>query len=159
MAHQWWSAPGGAACTGTAVQADVAAESGVSAVALVLVADDDPITRELVVFRLQADGHECIAVEDGTGALAAVRERVPELAVLDVNMPGMSGFDVCRELRTDPALGRLPVLMLTASAQEGDVTQGFGSGADDYLVKPFNPRELSDRVRALLYRAAGFPPF
>ena len=125
--------------------------------ALVVIADDDPITLELVAFRLEADGHECVAVADGAGALAAVRERVPALVILDVNMPGMSGFDVCRRLRDEPDLGRLPIIMLTASVQSGDVTQGFGSGADDYLVKPFNPRELSERVRALLDRASGFP--
>ena len=125
--------------------------------ALVVVADDDPITRELVVFRLEADGHECVAVENGADALAAIRKRVPNLVILDVNMPGMSGFDVCRQLRAEPDLGRLPIIMLTASVQSGDVTQGFGSGADDYLVKPFNPRELSERVRALLDRASGFP--
>lgn len=127
--------------------------------ALVLVADDDPAIRQLVVLRLEADGHECVAVENGAGALAAVRERAPDLAVLDVNMPGMSGFDVCQELRGEPALGRLPILILTASVQSADVTEGFDSGADDYLIKPFKPRELSERVRALLDRAAGFPIF
>ena len=120
--------------------------------ALVMVADDDPITRELLVFRLQAEGHEVVAVEDGDSALAEVRARVPDIAVLDVNMPGMSGFDVCRLLREDPATARLPVIMLTASVQESDVAAGFDSGADDYVAKPFNPRELSTRVRAVLAR-------
>ena len=123
--------------------------------ALVVVADDDPITSELLVFRLEAEGLEVVAAEDGVGALEAVREHVPDIAVLDVHMPGMSGFDVCRELRRDPATDRVPVIMLTASAQEADVATGFDSGADDYVVKPFNPRELSDRVRAVLARSAG----
>lgn len=121
--------------------------------ALVLVAEDDPITRELLLFRLQSEGHDVMAVEDGGGALTSAHERVPDIAVLDVHMPGMSGFDVCRALRADPATARIPVIMLTASAQEADVATGFGSGADDYVIKPFNPRELSDRLRALLARS------
>ena len=120
--------------------------------ALVMVADDDPITRELLVFRLQAEGYEVVAVEDGDGALKEIRTRTPDIAVLDVNMPGMSGFDVCRILRADPATARLPVIMLTASVQESDVAAGFDSGADDYVAKPFSPRELSTRVRAVLAR-------
>jgi len=130
-----------------------------SAMALVLIADDDPAIRDLVVFQLQAEGHRCVAVGDGEAALAAMREHAPDLAILDVSMPGMSGFEVCRELRADPALAWMPVLVLTASVQGSDVTQGFASGADDYVVKPFDPRELSERVRAMLDRAAGFPIF
>ncbi|MFL6110414.1 MAG: response regulator transcription factor [Catenulispora sp.] len=127
--------------------------------AFVLIADDDPAIRDLVAFQLHADGHECLAVEDGAAALAAMRERAPDLAILDVSMPGLSGFEVCRALRADPALAGLPVLVLTASVRGSDVTQGFASGADDYVVKPFKPRELSERVRAILDRAAGFPIF
>src|SRR2546425_3623120 len=103
--------------------------------AFVLIADDDPAIRDLVAFQLHADGHECLAVEDGAAALAAMRERAPDLAILDVSMPGLSGFEVCRALRADPALAGLPVLVLTASVRGSDVTQGFASGADDYVVK------------------------
>lgn len=126
---------------------------------LVLVAEDDQSVRELVVFQLERDGHRCVAVADGPAALAAAHECVPDLALLDVNMPGMSGFDVCRELRRDPAIGRVPVIMLTASTREADIVTGFDFDVDDYMVKPFKLRELSERVRAVLDRAAGFPIF
>ena len=121
--------------------------------AAVLIADDDPIARELLIFRLEAEGFEVTAAEDGPGALAAARASVPDIAVLDVHMPGMSGFDVCRMLRTDPATSDLPVIMLTASVQESDVATGFDVGADDYLAKPFNPRELVSRIEAVLARS------
>jgi two-component system, OmpR family, phosphate regulon response regulator PhoB len=121
--------------------------------ALVLVADDDPVTCELIVYKLRAEGYETIVAEDGTTALAQARERGPDIAVLDVHMPGMSGFDVCRMLRSDPDLARIPVIMLTASVQETDVSTGFDSGADDYVVKPFSPRELVSRIQAVLARA------
>jgi DNA-binding response OmpR family regulator len=124
----------------------------VSGMALVLVADDDPITRELVVFRLQAGGHDVITAEDGESALAVVKARGPDIAVLDVHMPGMSGLDVCRVMRADPGTAHISVIMLTASMQEADIDAGFDSGADDYVVKPFSPRELAKRVQAVLAR-------
>lgn len=119
----------------------------------VLIADDDPIARELLVFRLETEGFEVRTAEDGPAALAAAQERAPDIAVLDVHMPGLSGFDVCRMLRTDPATSAIPVIMLTASVQESDVATGFGVGADDYLAKPFNPRELVSRIEAVLARS------
>src|SRR5689334_13597359 len=110
--------------------------------ALVLVADDDPVTRELIIYKLEAEGYETVVAEDGTSALARARERTHDIAVLDVHMPGMSGFDVCRMMRADPDVAPIPVIMLTASVQEADVSTGFDSGADDYVAKPFSPREL-----------------
>jgi two-component system phosphate regulon response regulator PhoB len=92
------------------------------------------------------------AVDNGLAALSAARERPPDLVVLDVMMPGMSGIDVCRQLRGEPATAALPIILLTARAQEGDVEVGFGAGADDYVVKPFSPRELVSRVEAALAR-------
>jgi DNA-binding response OmpR family regulator len=121
--------------------------------ACVLIADDDPIARELLTFRLEAEGFRVSAAEDGPGALAAARDDGPDIAVLDVHMPGMSGFDVCRMLRTDPATSAIAVIMLTASVQEADVAAGFDVGADDYLAKPFNPRELVSRIEAVLARS------
>jgi two-component system phosphate regulon response regulator PhoB len=121
--------------------------------ALVLVADDDPVTRELIVYKLEAEGYDLVVAEDGTSALAMARERMPDIAVLDVHMPGMSGFDVCRMLRSDEDLARIPVIMLTASVQEADIATGFDSGADDYVPKPFSPRELVSRIQAVLARA------
>lgn len=119
----------------------------------ILVVDDDADIRDLVGFKLELSGYEVRSVGDGPSALAAVDEGLPDLVVLDVMMPGMSGYDVCRQLREKPATRHLPIIMLTARAQDRDVDTGFSSGADDYVVKPFNPQELVRRVSALLGRA------
>ena len=119
---------------------------------VVLVADDDADIRDLVVFKLEQAGLEVIAVEDGETALEEARARQPELAVLDISMPGLSGIDVCRMLRADPATAGMLIIMLTARVQEQDVEGGFSAGADDYVTKPFSPRELVSRIQALLSR-------
>jgi DNA-binding response OmpR family regulator len=119
----------------------------------ILIADDDPDIRDLVAFKLEQAGFEVVAVDNGPAALSAARSEPPDLAVLDVMMPGMSGIDVCRELRSDQRTASLPIILLTARAQETDVDAGFGAGADDYVIKPFSPRELVSRVEAVLARA------
>lgn len=120
--------------------------------ARVLIADDDADIRDLVAFKLNQSGHQVTAVEDGVAALRVVHEQPLDLVLLDIRMPGMSGLDVCRELRAAPATAALPVILITARSQEGDVELGFAAGADDYIVKPFSPRELSSRVTAVLTR-------
>ncbi|WP_305788161.1 response regulator transcription factor [Symbioplanes lichenis] len=120
---------------------------------VVLVADDDADIRDLVAFKLEQAGLEVVSVEDGQAALEQARLRRPTLAVLDVSMPGLSGIDVCRMLRADPATAGILVIMLTARVQEQDVEGGFSAGADDYVTKPFSPRELVSRIQALLTRA------
>jgi len=122
-------------------------------VTVVLIADDDADIRDLVAFKLEQAGHEVLAVEDGQRALEQAREHLPAMAVLDVSMPGLSGIDVCRMLRADPATARMLIIMLTARVQENDVEGGFSAGADDYVTKPFSPRELVSRIQALLSRA------
>jgi DNA-binding response OmpR family regulator len=124
-----------------------------NAVTVVLVADDDADIRDLVAFKLEQAGFEVIAVEDGHTALEQAQTRRPTLAVLDVSMPGLSGIDVCRMLRADPATAGTLIIMLTARVQEQDVEGGFSAGADDYVTKPFSPRELVSRIQALLSRA------
>ncbi|GAA4370409.1 hypothetical protein GCM10023146_18560 [Nocardioides caricicola] len=121
--------------------------------ARILVADDDVDIRELVEFKLSTLGHDVVAVSDGAAAVEACQAQRPDLAVLDVMMPGVSGLDAIRAIRADPALADLPVILLTARAQESDVETGFDSGADDYITKPFSPRELASRVQALLSRS------
>ena len=119
---------------------------------LVLVADDDPLIRELIQFRLERSGYEVVIAEDGDQALKIARERSPDLVVLDVMMPGLNGYEVTRSLRADEETKRIPVILLTARVQEADVAQGFDAGADDYLTKPFSPQELRARVQAILGR-------
>lgn len=120
--------------------------------ARILIADDDADIRDLVAFKLRHEGHDVVAVADGAAALDACQEEVPDLVILDVMMPGMSGLDAAREIRQDEALKHLPIIMLTARAQESDIDQGFQAGADDYVTKPFSPRELASRVNAVLAR-------
>ena len=120
---------------------------------VVLVADDDADIRDLVAYKLQQAGFEVIAVEDGRAALEQARTRRPTLAVLDVSMPGLSGIDVCRMLRASAATAGIMIIMLTARVQEQDVEGGFSAGADDYVTKPFSPRELVSRIQAVLSRA------
>jgi DNA-binding response OmpR family regulator len=119
---------------------------------LVLVADDDADIRALVAFRLERAGYEVIAATDGEAARKLALERGPDLAVLDVMMPKLDGYELTRQLRADERTRRMPVILLTARAQESDVTRGFEAGADDYLKKPFSPQELRARVQAILGR-------
>lgn len=122
--------------------------------ARIVVADDDADIRDLVAFKLRQSGHEIVAVADGAAAVAACEEAVPHLVVLDVMMPGMNGLEACRALRRDPALAQVPVILLTARAGEADLEHGLDAGADDYVVKPFSPRELASRVAAVLQRGS-----
>jgi DNA-binding response OmpR family regulator len=119
---------------------------------LVLVVDDDPDILDLVRYRLERSGYAVATASDGLEAVRLAGELRPALAVLDVLMPSLIGFEVTRRLRAEPETSRIPVILLTARAQEEDVQEGFASGADDYLRKPFSPRELSARVQAILGR-------
>jgi len=120
--------------------------------ATVLLAEDDADIRLLVALKLRQAGHEVRAFGDGGSALADARERPPDLAVLDVVMPDVSGLEVCRALRQHPDTAGVPIIVLTARAQQADVTAGYEAGANEYVVKPFSPRELATRVQALLAR-------
>jgi two-component system, OmpR family, response regulator MtrA len=120
---------------------------------LIFVVDDDPDVRELVAYKLAQAGHDVLSAANGQDALRLVPETKPELLLLDVMMPGFSGFDVLTRLRAEAATKTLPIIMLTAKAQETDVERGFALGADDYVLKPFSPRELMSRVAVQLTRA------
>src|ERR1700712_912764 len=117
-----------------------------------LVAEDDRDIAELVAAKLRSSGYQVIAVADGTEALAQLREQLPDVALLDVMMPGISGLDIITELRADPSTASIPVILLSARSQEFDVENGIAIGAADYVVKPFSPRELVLRVDAVLDR-------
>lgn len=118
----------------------------------VLVAEDDPKQAELIRRYLEHETHRVTVVHDGRTALEQVRRVRPDLLVLDVMMPRVDGLDVCRVVRADPALSMLPVLMLTARSTEDDLLLGLDLGADDYITKPYSPRELMARIRTLLRR-------
>jgi len=120
-----------------------------SASSRVLVVEDDPVINQMVSDRLVAEGYDVVRAWDGPGAVAACAEHSPQLVVLDVMLPGYDGHEVCRRIQSDRPV---PVLMLTARADEADVLVGLGVGADDYLTKPFRMRELVARVGALLRR-------
>ena len=118
--------------------------------AFILCVDDEPSISGLVRQILKMSGHEVEVVENGQDALRRVREREPDLIVLDRSMPEMDGLEVCRQLKANPFLSRIPVLMLTALTSIDFKIEGFDAGADDYLGKPFEPRELVARVSSLL---------
>jgi len=122
----------------------------VSGPRLILVADDDEDILALVTAVLERSGHEVVAVADGAEALATVRTRKPDLAVLDITMPQVDGLEVLRRLRADAETAALPVVLLSAQAQEADIERGFVTGASAYIKKPFSPRELVTRVAQLL---------
>ena len=119
---------------------------------VVLIADDDDDIRALVAFRLQRVGYDVLTAVDGAEALALAFEHRPALALLDLSMPKLDGYEVTRRIRADEATRTMPVILLTARAQEADVARGFETGADDYVRKPFSPQELAARVQAILGR-------
>jgi CheY-like chemotaxis protein len=122
----------------------------VTARPLVLVADDNEDILGLVRAVLERSGYEVVSVSDGAQALASVEKRQPDLAVLDITMPEIDGLEVLRRLRADTRTRGLPVVLLSAQAQEADVDRGFATGASAYLKKPFSPRELTERIGDLL---------
>ncbi len=121
----------------------------------ILVVEDEPDIRKLVNYNLAQEHYKVIEAEDGEQALKAIQRDKPHLVVLDLMLPGLSGIELCKILREHSDTAKLPILMLTAKAGEADRVVGLEMGADDYLTKPFSPRELVARVRAILRRADG----
>jgi two-component system phosphate regulon response regulator PhoB len=114
---------------------------------LVLLAEDDPDVRDMIERKLRGDDMDVIAVSDGVAALHAAKTMRPDLVLLDVMMPGMTGLQICHELRSNVATNNLPVMLITARARAEDIQTGYDAGADDYIVKPFSPRDLVTRIR------------
>ena len=122
-----------------------------SAKRILIVEDEQPI-REMVMFALASAGYEAQEAADSRQAQAVIAERLPDLLLLDWMLPGVSGIDFARRLKKEELTRELPIIMLTARAEEEDKVQGLESGADDYITKPFSPRELVARIRAVLRR-------
>ncbi|MEK6442523.1 MULTISPECIES: MtrAB system response regulator MtrA [unclassified Pseudonocardia] len=120
----------------------------------VLVVDDDPALAEMLTIVLRGEGFDTAVVGDGTRALPAVREMRPDVVLLDLMLPGMNGIDVCRAIRAESGV---PIVMLTAKSDTVDIVLGLESGADDYVVKPFKPKELVARIRARVRRTETEP--
>ncbi|MDY7115105.1 response regulator [Halomonas sp. SSL-5] len=118
--------------------------------AKVLVVDDEPNIVLSLEFLMQQAGFEVVTAEDGESALARVEEGVPDLVLLDISLPGISGFDVLERLRGDPTHARLPIIMLTAHGREVEREKGLALGADDYVTKPFSTQALVEKVKSLL---------
>jgi two-component system alkaline phosphatase synthesis response regulator PhoP len=119
----------------------------------ILVIDDEPELVKLLDYNLSKAGYLVLSARDGESGLASARKHAPDAIILDVMMPGLDGWEVCKRLRQDPSTSAMPVLMLTAKAEEGDRVLGLELGADDYVSKPFGVRELLARVKALLRRS------
>ncbi|MCM0608885.1 MAG: response regulator [Ideonella sp. WA131b] len=116
----------------------------------VLIADDEPSMLVTLEFLMQREGYHVLLARDGDEALAQLRAHRPDFVLLDVMMPGKTGFEVCQAVRADEALARTKVLLLSAKGRDIDIAQGLGVGADAYMTKPFSTRELAARVRGLL---------
>lgn len=122
--------------------------------ATILVVEDEPAIQELITLNLEQSGYSPLRANDAEQAIELVRDELPDLVLLDWMLPGMSGIEFARRLRADRRTQDVPIIMLTARAEEHDKLSGLETGADDYITKPFSPRELNARIRALLRRRA-----
>jgi len=118
----------------------------------VLIVEDEPDVAELIRYNLQKEGYEVLLATNGTDALKRVRESRPDVVLLDLMVPQLNGWEICRRLKQDPDTRGIPVIMVTGRVEEGDKVLGFELGADDYVTKPFSPRELIARIRAVVRR-------
>jgi DNA-binding response OmpR family regulator len=126
--------------------------------AKILVAEDERDIRELIGFTLRFAGFEVVLVNNGAEAIKQATKEQPNLILLDVRMPKMSGYEACRHLKDDPSTSGIPIVFLSAKGQEREIEEGLESGALEYIVKPFAPDELTNRVREILQRAGGRSP-
>jgi two-component system phosphate regulon response regulator PhoB len=119
----------------------------------ILVVEDETDILEVIEYNLKREGFRVIGTQNGQEALRRVRKDLPDLVVLDLMLPGMDGIEICRQLKRDNLTRTIPIIMVTAKGEESDVVLGLGVGADDYVPKPFSPKELLARIRAVLRRA------
>jgi len=120
----------------------------------ILVIEDEPDILEVISYNLEREGHKVISCRNGEQGLSQIRTDNPDLVILDLMLPGMDGVEVCQQVKADPVTRSIPVIMVTAKGEESDIVLGLGIGADDYIAKPFSPRELVARVKVVLRRGA-----
>ena len=118
--------------------------------ARILIAEDEPDIRELVAFTLRFAGHEVVATANGEEAVQQAGQMIPDIILMDVRMPRMTGYDACRIMKADPILKDIPVVFLSAKGQDSEIQTGMAVGAEDYLLKPFAPDQLTERVKTIL---------
>jgi DNA-binding response OmpR family regulator len=118
--------------------------------AKIVIAEDEPDIRELIAFTLRFAGHEVIAGSNGQEGYDLTKAEHPDLAMFDVRMPKMTGYDACKKIKADPEIAHIPVIFLSAKGQENEIEQGIAAGAEEYLLKPFAPDQLTERVKAIL---------
>lgn len=121
--------------------------------AKILIAEDEHDIRELITFTLKFAGYDVVAVPNGQEAVEAAAREIPDLILMDVRMPIMTGYEACQKIKEQPAIKDIPVVFLSAKGQEAEIQTGLDVGATEYLLKPFAPNELTDRVQALLEKA------
>jgi DNA-binding response OmpR family regulator len=120
--------------------------------AKILIAEDEPDIRELVTFMLRFAGYEVVAAVNGEDAVQMASRELPDLVLMDVRMPRLTGYDACRVMKANPDLRHVPVVFLSAKGQESEIQTGLDAGAEEYLLKPFSPAELTSRVKGILAR-------
>jgi DNA-binding response OmpR family regulator len=118
----------------------------------ILIAEDEPDIRELVAFTLRFAGYEVVVAHNGEEAVQMAARELPDMALMDVRMPRMTGYDACRAIKSHPELKDIPIVFLSAKGQEAEIETGLEAGAEEYLLKPFAPDQLIERVRAILTR-------
>ncbi len=118
----------------------------------ILIIEDEPDIRELMEYNLVREGYRVLQADDGEEGMALCKEKAPDLVILDLMLPGVDGIEICRRFKSDPVTQSIPVIMVTAKSEEADVVLGLSMGADDYVTKPFGPKALVARVRAVLRR-------
>lgn len=116
----------------------------------ILIAEDEPDIRELVAFTLRFAGYEVVTASNGEEAVQLAVRELPDMALMDVRMPRMTGYDACRAMKANPDLKDMPVVFLSAKGQDNEIATGMAAGAEEYLLKPFAPDQLTERVRAIL---------
>jgi len=118
--------------------------------AKIVIAEDEPDIRELIAFTLRFAGHEVITGSNGEEGYELTKKEKPDLSMFDVRMPKMTGYEACKKIKADPEIAHIPVVFLSAKGQENEIEQGLAAGAEEYLLKPFAPDQLTEHVKAIL---------